>query len=68
MSDGMETYRAYLSAQKLAEALLAAHHDKDGRGYFLRAATAEITEASERISLAIRSTTQASSGHDAPAS
>lgn len=53
MNDGMEIYRAYLSAQKLAEELLAAHHDRHARKHFLEAASKELNTARDRLDTAI---------------
>lgn len=66
MSDGMDIYRAYLSAQKLAEGLLAAHHDKAGRKHHLTYAAKEILETRDRIEIAVTSITSASAPPDAP--
>lgn len=64
MSDGMETYRAYLSARHLADALLAAHHDRAGRKHHLREAQQELAETRERIGIAVTAITAPA---DAPA-
>lgn len=57
MSDGMEIYRAYLSAQNLAERLHAAHHNERNREHHLHEAVREIAETRERIGIAVTAIT-----------